>query len=240
LKALLASGFLDVGSVRQNNYSFVGMARYAVNNGYLAASVDGLVGNGKLTVAGTGATGEFDSHGLIAGGSAGKSFTLFDSRQVQSRPIITKGPPPTQTANGGYAIRFDLVGHVAYVTDTASGFTDTSGFIRGDEKIHFWDTGGRAQLALIIPNNNWTWTSSAGLSLDQEFGFSHTLGIPVQTGQIADTLFFGNAQTLWGAQAGISAQNNSGWTLGIKGYTQQSAQFDIWGGQAYVRYNFFH
>jgi hypothetical protein len=177
---------------------------------------------------------------VIAAVSAGKSYILFDTRHVPSRPIITKGLPPKQTAIGGYAVRLDLGGHVAYATATASGFTDTSGFIRNDEKMHFWDTGGHAQLSLIIPNNNWTWMPYAGLSLDQEFGYSHTLGIPVQTGQIADTLFYGNAQTFWGGQAGISAQNDAGWTLGIKGYTQQSAQFEIWGGQAYVRYNFFH
>ena len=76
---------------------------------------------------------------------------------------------------------------------------------------------------------------AAGLPLARSLLFIDTLH-PVHEGR----LFRWGYQTLWGAQAGISAQNNSGWTLGIKGYTQQSAQFDIWGGQAYVRYNFFH
>jgi hypothetical protein len=231
-------GFLDIGNVRQHNYSFAGMARYVVDNGYLAVGVNGLTGGGKLTDAVSGATGEFNTHGWMTGLAAGKSFYLYDTRRPQSRPIITKGPPPTQTLGGGYAVRLDLGGHLGYATETAGGFADTSGFIRGDEKLHFWDAGGHAQLAWIIPNNGWTWMPYGALTLDQQFGFSHTLGIPVQAGQGADTLYFGNAQTFWGGQLGISAQNNSGWTLGIKGYTQQSAEFEIWGGQAYVRYAF--
>jgi hypothetical protein len=214
------------------------MARYVVDNAYLAVGVNGLVGGGKLTDAVCGATGEFDTHGLMAAAAAGKSFILYDTRRIQSSPIITKGKPQTQTANGGYAVRLDLGGHLAYATETASGFTDTSGFIRNDEKLHFWDAGGHAQLALIIPNDHWTWMPYGALTLDQQFGFSHTLDIPVQAGQIADTIFFGNAQTFWGGQLGISVKNDTGWTLGLKGYTQQSAEFDIWGGQAYVRYAF--
>ena len=108
----------------------------------------------------------------------------------------------------------------------------------GQEQLRFWTVGGQAKLSWVMPSTNAIWTPFVAATFDQEFGFSHTLNIPVQLGQIADTVDFSGAQTFFGVRAGLQAQLNSGWNVGLQGSYQESDEFRIASVQAFARYYF--
>jgi hypothetical protein len=189
-----------------------------------------------MTSATTGASGGYWMGGYAAAGAIGKVFTLSDSRNAERPALPTKAPP--KPSDGGYALQLDLNAHLGYAPDQASGFTDSTGFIWGAERLRFWDIGGEARLFETIPCNGLIWTPYVSATLDQQFGYSDALAIPAQPGQIADTIYYGTAQTAWGTQIGVSVQNAKGFVLGVAGIYARSSEYQVLGGRAYVRYVF--
>jgi hypothetical protein len=228
---------VGLSSARVDSYTFSGSARYFVGPMYLTGYVAGNFGSGSSANGTTGATGNFNTGGYSLGGAIGKTYTLFDSRTVASSSSLPTKAPPRLT-DGGFALRLNVDADLAYAQDQVDGYTDSSGFIRGDERIHYWTVGGEARLSALIPRAGLTWSPYAAANVSQQFGFSHTLDIPTQPGQGADTIFFGSAQTFAGALAGINAANAAGIVLGIEGFYKQSSEYQVVGGDAYLRYRF--
>lgn len=234
----LAPAFLNTGSVKQDRYGFAGGFQYYVGDLYFGGAIAGNLGHGNMTNDATGGAGGYGIGGYSTGATIGETFTLFGSPNspTQTSPLPTKAPP--KPADSGYALRLDLRGHIGYANEQADGFTDSTGFIWGAERFHSWDVGGLARLYATIPNGQWVWMPYVGATLNQQFGYKDALAIPAQPGQIADTIFYGSAQTFWGAQLGMLVQDKSGIAVGIRGIYQQSSEFQAWAGQAYLQYTF--
>jgi hypothetical protein len=209
------------------------LATYLVGATYFGGIVNGIVGHGNENL--SGASGSYGTYGYGLDAYLGRTFTLFDSRKTLRSSIPTKAPPRRED---GYALQFDLRGHLAYADNRVDGFTDSTGFVWGTEDVHFWTAGAEARLTWLVPSTTLTWTPFVAATFDQEFGFSHKLDIPLQPGQAADTVTYTGAQTFWGGRAGIAAQFNSGWNVGVQGGYQESNEFRIASAQAFLRYYF--
>lgn len=221
-------------SANRNIYTLGGQFRYDAGNTYFGGGVGGELGSGDLN--GPGDTGSFDSRGYATAAYIGRVFSLWDTTGSIYAPTSrhTKAP---QKPISGYAVNLDVSAHLGYSNDEIGGFTDSTGFVRGTERLAFWDVGGVAKLFWVLPPwGRVAWSPFVAATIDQEFGYSHTLDIPTQTAQAADTLYYGNAQTFGGAQIGIDGLDVSGVRFGVKGYYQQSSEFQVFGGQAYVKF----
>ena len=236
--SLLSGGIIDPTSRHSNVYTFAGVLRYYTGSAYLTGGLGGSWGRGDWSDNVAGTTASFNTHGFAAAASVGNVFTLFDSRVTTrtTAAIPTKAPPAPPKQTGGYALQLDLSARVAYSNNQVDGYNDSTGFTYGGEQYRYWLAGGQAKLIMTVPTDYLTWKPWASVNVDQQFGFSHTLDIPVQTAQAADTIYFGSAQTFWGTRAGIEAQHSSGLRVGLSGVFQQSSQYQILGGQVYVRY----
>jgi hypothetical protein len=219
----------------RNIYTLGGLAQYDAGNSYFGAGVAAELGNGSIS--GPGDSGNFNSHGYVAAGYVGRVFTLLDTTNSSSArsPLPTKAPPkPTS----GYALNLDLNFHLGYVNDQINGFVDSTGFARGPEQIDYWDVGGIAKLYWVLsPSGRITWSPFVAATIDQEFGYSHSLDLPAQAALPGgDTFFYGSAQTFGGAELGIDALDVSGISFGLKAYYRQSQEFQVVGGLAYVKF----
>jgi hypothetical protein len=218
--------------MQRDIYTAGGMFRYDVGNTYVAGLLGGAWGNGDLTNIVLSSTGSFRSGGFSSAVVLGRVFTLFDTMTYANPRFHTKAPPKPV---GGYAVKLDLSGHVGYRRDQVDGFTDSSGFARGAEQYKYGLVGGQAKLFASMPGGRWTSTPFVAATVDQQFGYSHSLDIPTQVTQIGDTLFFGSAQTFWGGQLGVDVLDASGVRIGINGYYRSSSQYELAGGQGYIR-----
>src|SRR5208282_22062 len=73
-------------------------------------------------------------------------------------------------------------------------------------------------------------------TVDQEFGFSSTMNIPIQAAlPSGDFVSLQEAQTFWGTALGVDVRGPNGWTVGVKGFYQASADINYTGGTAYVK-----
>jgi hypothetical protein len=230
----LAPAVGSAASERRDLYTFAGMFCYYAGSAYVGAAFGGNWGHGDWADHVAGATGNFKSHGYLTTATIGNVFTLIDTRSAPSRVLPTK--ESARQASGGYALQLDVDAHIAYAKDQIGGFADSSGFVWGDEQVRYWAAGGRARLFMTVPSGRLVWTSYVAGTIDSEFSFSHTLNIPAQTMQIPDTIFYGGAQTFWGGRLGVDVLDLSGIRFGAEGYFQQSSQYQIAGGQAYVRF----
>jgi hypothetical protein len=79
------------------------------------------------------------------------------------------------------------------------------GLVYGTERIRFWNVGGHAKLFWTLPCGPLVWTPFVAATIDQEFGYSHTLDIPVQTAAVADVFYYGSAQTFWVRKPALKA-----------------------------------
>ena len=140
----------------------------------------------------------------------------------------------------GYSVNLDVSAHVGHSDDAIGGFNDALGLVYGTERIRFWNVGGHAKLFWTLPCGPLVWTPFVAATIDQEFGYSHTLDIPVQTAAVADVFYYGSAQTFLGAQAGIEGRNPYGVRFGLNGYYRQSSEFQVLGGQAYLKFPILH
>lgn len=162
-------------------------------------------------------------------GAPGYSYARPSSRS-KARPVLATG----------YSVNLDVSAHVSHSDDAIGGFNDALGLVYGTERIRFWNVGGHAKLFWTLPCGPLVWTPFVAATIDQEFGYSHTLDIPVQTAAVADVFYYGSVQTFLGAQAGIEGRNPYGVRFGLNGYYRQSSEFQVLGGQAYLKFPILH
>ena len=130
----------------------------------------------------------------------------------------------------------DVSGHIGYSDGQINGFTDSTGFVFGAATAKYDDIGARAKLFAVIPNSSFVWMPYVAATLDQEFGFSENVNMPIQAALPNGDLFsVQEAQTFWGAELGLDTQGPNGWTVGVKGFYQASADINYVGGTAYVK-----
>jgi hypothetical protein len=245
----LTPGVLNTGSLSQKNYSLAGALMYYAGTAYFGGALSGEWGHGDETNAGTAGAGGYGTHGYSTTAIIGNVFTLFGSpvgagtvaggatpstsaSTAPSSALPTKALPKPAAARP--AVRLDLSAHLGYENDRADGFTDSTGFISGAEQLRFWDAGGTARLFATIPDGRLIWIPNVALKLDRQFRYSDSEIIP----SLADTIFYGTAQTFWGTQWGVGVQDSSGFQVGLRGTYEKSAEFQVLGGQAYLLYAF--
>ncbi len=147
-------------TVNSSTNTFAGLATYRVGDTYLRGGLGGIWGSGTWTNTIGGVSGHSDSDGYVATVALGKVFTLLDTRTAPHSTLPVKAPP--KSAAGGYALQLDLSAHLAYASEDIGGFTDQTGFIRGDETLHFGMAGGQARLFATVPDGRVTWISLRG------------------------------------------------------------------------------
>ena len=218
--------------MHQHSFTTGGLFRYDVGTAYFGAAVGGDWGNGTSTDTVLSSTGSFNTHGFTAVGMFGNVFTLWNGVATAPRRMLaTKGRPKPAD---GYSVKLDLRGYVGYTKEQADGYTDSVGFVWGAEQVRFWGYGGSATLYATVPCGSLMWKPFVAVTVDSMFDFKHTLDIPAQTLAIADTVYYGSAQTFVGTRAGIEAVDARAWRYGLEGYYRASSEFDVAGGRAYV------
>jgi hypothetical protein len=222
-------------SINSDNYSFKGTALYANYDTYLALTGSYQFGNN--TEMSSGSTGSYSSDGYHIDAAVGQIFYLLNTmtQAAPSRMALKAQPKPSD----GYAIGLDLTGHLGYTSDVARGFTDTSGFIFGDERAQGGETGLRAKLFALVQNYGVTWQPYVSGSVNWRFDYSHVANFP---GQLAlatgDALTFADATTYVGGKVGLDVKMTNGWTVGANGFYEHSSDTEILGGKAYVKIPF--
>ena len=221
----------SAGSARFNTYTFGGSATYNIGATYAEASGAGDFGSGSETNGVDGSTGSFNTQGYFADLRIGTIFPLLATGGVP--PVVTKAAPKV---NGGTVLALDVSGHVGYTSQQINGFTDSTGFVFGDDRTQFGDVGARVKLFMVIPDHGVYWMPYVAGTVDQLFGYSSTLNIPVQAAlPTGDVVGLSQAQTFGGGELGLDARVPNGWTIGAKGFYTASADTNIAGGTAYVR-----
>jgi hypothetical protein len=150
--------------------------------------------------------------------------------------MAVKAPPRSPD---GYAIGLDLSGHLGYRSDVAKGFTDSAGFVFGDERVQGGETGLQAKLFATIQNNGVIWTPYVTGTVDWRFNYSHVANFPGQAAlATGDAVTFADATTFVGAKLGLDVKMSNGWIVGANGFYDHSSDTEIVGGKAYVKIPF--
>jgi len=158
---------------------------------------------------------------------------------VAAAPARMSVKAPPRAVDGGYGIGLDLSGHLGYLSNVARGFTDTSGFVFGDERVNSGETGLRAKLFAEVPRNGVTWMPYVSGSVDWLFNYSHVAYFPTQVAMAGgDAVTFADGTTFVGAQVGLDVRARNGWTVGINGFYSHSSDTDVTGGRVYVKIPF--
>lgn len=233
----LAAAVIAGGSAQTDTYTFGGSFVYRINTAYLKGGAALDFGHGSETETVDGSTGSFNTRGYLTGLSIGNVFMLLNTiSSGNSSGMPTKAPPKPA---GGYSVGLDVSGYLAYSNEQIDGFTDSSGFIYGTDQTRYGDIGGRARLFAIVPNNGLLWMPYVACTVDQEFGFSSTLNIPIQAAVPGgDLVGLQTAQTFGGAQLGLDVRGPSGLTVGVKGFYSASADTNTTGGNIYLKIPF--
>jgi hypothetical protein len=228
-------GGVGAGStINSNNYSFTGTGLYSNYNTYLALKGSYQFGNNSEFNSSDGSTGTYRSDGYDIDARVGHIFWLFNTMsQPAASRMTVKAPPRT---SDGYAIGLDLSGHLGYQSDVEKGFTDSAGFVFGDERVQGGETGLKAKLFATVQNNGLVWTPYVTGTVDWRFNYSHIANFP---GQLAlatgDAVTFADATTFVGAKAGLDVTTSNGWIVGVNGFYDHSSDTEIVGGKAYVK-----
>jgi hypothetical protein len=232
-------GFLNVGSMHRNDYSFGGVFLYHVGDVYFGGLLGGNFGDASITDTATASTGNFRSDGFVTMATVGKVFTLAGAPGYVSptKALPTKAPPKPVD---GFALKLDVGGYAGYFSDRDHGYTDSTGFIYGAQQMKTGIVGAQAKLYETWVQGNYTLTPFISASVTQEFGYSNVLNIPTQVFAAANTFSYGSAQTFVGAKLGLDVNEASGITYGVSGYWQQSSEFQVFGGRAYVIFPISH
>jgi hypothetical protein len=231
-------GGVGAGStINSNNYSFTGTGLYSNYNTYLAVTGSYQFGNNSEFNSSDSSTGNYRSDGYDIDARVGHIFWLLNTMsQTPAARMAVKAPPRTPD---GYAIGLDLSGHLGYQSDVAKGFTDSSGFVFGDERVQGGETGLKAKLFASVQNNGVIWTPYVTGTVDWRFNYSHIANFP---GQVAlatgDAVTFDDATTFVGAKVGLDVKMSNGWIVGANGFYDHSSDTEIVGGQAYVKIPF--
>jgi hypothetical protein len=227
----------NAGGIGADTYTFGGSALYRSGTVYAIGFASYSFGHANETDNVTPATGGFGTHGYFVDGRLGKVFVLFNPAG-EARPAVlpTKAPP---RAAAGPVVALDLSGHVGYAENSSNSFTDTSGFTYGTGKSEQGDVGARARLVAYLPNNGLIWMPYVSVTVDQLFGVSNTLNIPNQTAMSSgDLISLQTAKTFGGADLGVDVRGPGGAIVGVKGFYQASADTNIIGGSANVKFPF--
>jgi hypothetical protein len=228
-----------LGSVNSDTYGFRGSALYSNYNTYLVLSGAYEFGNNGEFFAGDASSGSYRSDGYNVDARLGHVFVLFNSIAAVAPPSRMPVKAAPRATDGGYAIGLDLSGHLGYSSDVARGFTDTSGFTFGDERVQGGETGLLAKLLAAVPRNGVIWQPYVAGSVDWRFDYSHIASFPTQVALAGgDAVSFSDGTTFVGAQAGFDVRAANGWIVGVNGFYSHSSDTDIAGGRAYVRIPF--
>jgi hypothetical protein len=212
-------------SLDRDLYSLGGFLRFDSGATYAIGLAVGHWGDGTITDHTLASTGRFDTRGATAGVVVGRVFTLSKSvADARPRPIAKARPPAP-----GPTVKLDASLFAGYTSDISEGFTDSAGFVTGEERLRFWTAGARAKLFATIPDGLWTWTPFVAAVLERQLNFSHTLSLPT------DTIFFDQARTFVSAETGVELMSPAGVRYGVTGYYRGSSISDELGGSAYIR-----
>jgi hypothetical protein len=228
-------GGVGVGStINSDNYRFTGTGLYSNYNTYLALKGSYQFGNNSEFNSSDGSTGSYRSDGYNIDATVGHIFWLLNTvSQPAASRMTVKAPPRT---GDGYAIGLDLSGHLGYQSDVEKGFTDSAGFVFGDERVQGGETGLKAKLFATVQNNGLIWQPYVTGTVDWRFNYSHVANFP---GQLAlatgDAVTFADATTFVGAKVGLDVKTSYGWIVGVNGFYDHSSDTEIVGGKAYVK-----
>jgi Autotransporter beta-domain len=227
------------GSINSDSYDFKGSVLYSNYRTYLVLSGAYEYGNNSEFFAGDASSGSYRSDGYNVDARLGHVFVLFNSIAAVAPPSRMPVKAAPRAADGGYAIGLDLSGHLGYSSDVAKGFTDSSGFVFGDERAKGGETGIQAKLFAAVPRNGVVWQPYISGSVDWRFDYSHIASFPTQVALAGgDAVAFADGTTFVGAQAGLDVRAANGWIIGVNGFYSHSSDTDIAGGRAYVRIPF--
>ena len=224
-------------SINSNNYSFTGTGLYSNYNTYLALKGSYQFGDNSEFNSSDSSTGSYRSDGYDIDARVGHVFWLLNTiSQTSASRMAVKAPPKP---SDGYAIGLDLSGHLGYQSDVARGFTDSSGFVFGDERAQGGETGLRAKLFANVQNYGVIWTPYVTGTVDWRFNYSHIANFPGQVGlATGDAVSFADATTFVGAKLGLDVKMGNGWIVGANGFYDHSSDTEIVGGKAYVKIPF--
>jgi hypothetical protein len=198
--SVLTPGMASAGSLRADVYSLTGAVAYSIDRFHASGTVSYDWTYTAITNNLDGGTGSTTGQGYGLDAAAGYTLPLLNTTGVTRSVIPTKAIPPA--VYSGYAMFLDLSGHVSYADNWNNGYTDSSATTFGTERASFTDLGVNANFTTVIPRASFSWMPYLGVSLDHEFGFSHTLDIPATAVTPADTIFFSEATTFWTVKAG--------------------------------------
>jgi hypothetical protein len=232
----LTPGVTNAGSEQSDMWTVAGTANYSVNWFYATGMASYNWTHSGITNNLDGGSGTVSGQGYRVGGTAGYVFPLFVTGVAPSA-IPTKAPPPVRSSGSGLFL--DTSGYLSYQKQWNNQFTDSAGFIYGVDQVSYTDLGGKVRLVAVVPSARFSWMPFVGVSLDRQIGFSHTFDIPTQAASAADTIFFGQSNTYWGAQVGVNLINRAAIQAGVSGFYSASADTSIVGGNAFVRIPFY-
>jgi hypothetical protein len=228
-------GGVGAGStINSNNYSFTGTGLYSNYDTYLALTGSYQFGNNSEFNSSDNSTGSYRSDGYDIDATVGHVFWLLNtmSQTPASRMAVKALPKPSD----GYAIGLDLSGHLGYQSSVAKGFTDSAGFVFGDERVQGGETGLKAKLFATVQNNGLMWTPYVTGTVDWRFNYSHIANFPGQAAlATGDAVTFDDATTFVGARVGLDVKMTNGWIVGANGFYEHSSDTEIIGGRAYVK-----
>jgi hypothetical protein len=227
------------GSINSDAYDFKGSALYTNYQSYFALSASYGFGTNHEFFAGDLSSGNYRSDSYDVDARFGHVFVLFNSIATAAPPPRMSVKAPPRAADGGYAIGLDLSGHVGYSNSVARGFTDSSGFVFGDETAQGGEGGLRAKLFAEVPRNGVTWLPYITGTVDWRFDYSHVAFFPTQVALVGgDAVNFSDATTFVGGQVGLDVRTANGWTVGANGFYSHSSDTEIAGGRVYVKIPF--
>jgi hypothetical protein len=228
-----------VGSINGDMYDFKGSALYSNYQSYVALSASYGFGTNHEFFAGDLSSGNYRSDSYDVDARFGHVFVLLNSIATAAPPPRMSVKAPPRAADGGYAIGLDLSGHVGYANSVARGFTDSSGFVFGDETAQGGEGGLRAKLFAEVPRNGVTWLPYITGTVDWRFDYSHVSYFPTQVALAGgDAVNFSDATTFVGGQVGLDVRTTNGWTVGANGFYSHSSDTEIAGGRVYVKVPF--
>jgi Outer membrane protein beta-barrel domain/Omptin family len=227
----------NAASTNQNIFTLTGSATYFLNKFYLkgVTSFDWNTTNLTTNFVIPGTTGKTNGGGYHLGITAGEYIPLFGTIAFKS-DSATKTPPPN--VNGGYMVMLDVSGHYAYSHEQENSFTDTTGFVYGDQKLSYNDVGVRGDLMGIILDRELAWMPFVGVAFDKQLGLSDTFNFPAQLGNPSDTLIISPSTNWLSTEVGLNLLTPSGTKFGVKAFYQTSTDTQSVGGSVFLRIPF--
>ncbi len=229
-----SADFGSSGSVKNDTYTLTGSARYTINTFYVEANAAFDWRRTSLTDNVNSGTGSTGGSGYNIGGTIGQLFPLYNTSGLSPGTAIPTKAPPLNTT-GGYGVFLNLEGMANYRNELNDSFIETSGFSYGSEQLSYTDLGARVRLIGMIPSGELRWMPYVGVTFDQLVGFNNALNIPGQAATAADTFYFGQSNTFWGAQGGLKILSRTGITADITGFYNFTADANIAGGSVALR-----